>query len=116
MKFRQITFVLVAIVCVLPVSLFGQAAPAKPVTPNASPEARALLQLIYNLSGKYTLTGQHNFPMARDNNSRFAADYTGKIPVIWSTDFGFAKEGDKDSYLVRSAMVEEAKRQNKWAR
>jgi mannan endo-1,4-beta-mannosidase len=88
-------------------------AQVKPVSPNASPEAKALLEFIYSLSGKYTLTGQHNFPAAKDNNSKFAAGYIGKTPVIWSTDFGFAKEGDKDSYLKRSAMVEEAKRQNK---
>jgi len=93
--------------------LFAQDGTAKPVSPNASPEARALLQLIYNLSGKYTLTGQHNFPAARDRNSKFAADYTGKTPVIWSIDFGFAKEGDKDSYKERAANVEEAKRQYK---
>ncbi len=97
----------------LSAALFGQSETIKPVSPNASPEAKALLKLIYNLSGKYTLTGQHNFPAAEDKNSQFAANYTGKIPVIWSTDFGFAKEGDKDSYLKRWAMVEEAKRQNK---
>ncbi len=94
-------------------SLRGQNETAKPVSPNASPGAKALLQLIYNLSGHYTLTGQHNFPMAGDRNSKFAAGYTGKAPAIWSIDFGFAKEGDKDSYLKRAANVEEAKRQNK---
>lgn len=93
-------------------AVFGQAENIKPVSPNASPEAKALLQLISSLSGKYTLTGQHNFPAAKDRNSTFAAAFTGKAPVIWSTDFGFAKEGDKDSYLLRPAMVEEAKRQN----
>jgi hypothetical protein len=31
-----------------------------PVSPNASPEAKALLDLFYRISGKYTLTGQHN--------------------------------------------------------
>jgi len=112
MKFRQNIFVL-ALLLICSSSLFGQVETAKPVTPNASPEAKALLQLIYNLSGKYTLMGQHNFPAAKDRNSKFAAAYIGKTPAIWSTDFGFAKEGDKDSYLMRSAMVEEAKRQNK---
>jgi len=92
---------------------FGQSPAIKPATPHASPEARALLQLLYKLSGKYTLMGQHNFPAAGDRNSRFAAGYIGKPPVIWSTDFGFAKEGDKDSYRLRSAMVKEAIRQNK---
>jgi len=94
-------------------SSFGQSPSINPATPHASPEVRALLQLLYKLSGKYTLMGQHNFPAAGDRNSRFAAGYIGKPPVIWSTDFGFAKEGDKDSYRMRSAMVKEAIRQNK---
>src|ERR1700683_5102769 len=32
-----------------------------PVVPNASPEARALLKFLYEISGKHTLTGQHNY-------------------------------------------------------
>jgi len=35
---------------------------AKPVTPQASPEATALLETLYDISGKYLLTGQHNYP------------------------------------------------------
>lgn len=33
-----------------------------PVNPHAAPEARALLDYIYSISGKYILTGQHNYP------------------------------------------------------
>ena len=113
MKLRQILFSLVVWMLTFSSSLFGLGEAIKPVSPNASPEAKALLQFIYSLSGKYTLTGQHNFPAAKDRNSQFAASYIGKAPAIWSTDFGFAKEGDKDSYKMRWAMVEEAKRQNK---
>jgi mannan endo-1,4-beta-mannosidase len=112
MKFRQNIFVL-AVLMLYSSLLLGQDATIKPANPNASPEAKALLQLLYSLSGKYTLTGQHNFPAARDRNSKFAADYTGKTPAIWSIDFGFAKEGDKDSYLERAANIQEAIRQNK---
>jgi mannan endo-1,4-beta-mannosidase len=112
MKIRRLVFV-PAIVILAATSLFGQTETIKPATPNASPEAKALLQLLYHLSGKYTLMGQHNFPMAGDRNSRFAASYIGKPPVIWSIDFGFAKEGDKDSYRMRAANVREAIRQNK---
>jgi len=113
MRIRQ-SFLLSSIFLLMSTaSVLAQNKTAKPVSPNASPEATALLQLLYSLSGKYTLTGQHNFPMARDRNSKFAASYTGKTPVIWSIDFGFAKKGDKDSYLERAANVEEAKRQNK---
>ena len=85
----------------------------KPVTPNASPEAKALLDLFYSISGKYILTGQHNYPNTRDRNSQFAAKYIGKTPAVWSTDMGFAKPGDTDSYLARPDIVEEAKRQHR---
>lgn len=84
-----------------------------PVNPNATPEARALLDLFYRISGKYTLTGQHNYPNTRDRNTRFAAEYIGQTPAIWSTDMGFAKEGDYDSYLARPDIVKEAIRQHK---
>lgn len=84
-----------------------------PTNPNATPEAKALLELYYRISGKYTLTGQHNYPDTRDGNSKFATQYCGKTPVIWSTDMGFAKAGDKDSYLARPAIVKEAIRQHK---
>jgi mannan endo-1,4-beta-mannosidase len=83
-----------------------------PVTPNASPESKALLKYIYSISGKYTLSGQHNFPASGERNTLFAADYIGKTPVVWSQDFGFAAEGDKDSYLSRSAIIQEAIRQH----
>lgn len=92
-------------------SAFGQQ--AEPVVPNASPEAKALLQFLYSINGKYTLTGQHNFPAAADKNSTFAARYSGKAPVIFGTDFGFAKAGDKDSHLLRESLVKEAERQYK---
>ena len=84
-----------------------------PVNPDASPEARALLDLFYRISGRYTLTGQHNYPNTKDHNSRFAANYEGQTPAIWSTDMGFAKEGDKDSYLARPEIVREAIRQHR---
>ena len=88
-------------------------AAVEPSDPNATPEARALLELFYRISGEYTLTGQHNFPDARDRNSRFYAKEVGKTPAIWSSDFGFAEDGDKDSYLARPDIVKEAIRQHK---
>jgi len=85
----------------------------EPVTPQASPEARALLKLMYDISGTYTLMGQHNYPNTKDRNSQFAARYIGEIPAIWSTDKGFAEDGDTDSYLTRPDIVQEAIRQHK---
>ena len=93
------------------ISLSGQT--ILPVTPNASPEAKALLAYIQGISGKYTLTGQHNYPQSGDKNTQFAADYIGKTPVVWSDDFGFSKSGDKDTYLARPEIIKEAIRQYK---
>ena len=91
----------------------GQDKPMNPVTKNASPEARALLKFFYDNSGEYILTGQHNYPNVKDRNTRFAAEYIGKTPVIYSTDWGFAKDGNSDSYLARQDIVNEAIRQNR---
>jgi mannan endo-1,4-beta-mannosidase len=84
-----------------------------PVTKNASPEARALLKFFYSISGEYLLTGQHNYPNVKGRNTKFAAEYIGKTPVIYSTDWGFAFDGNTDSYLARQDIVDEAIRQNK---
>jgi mannan endo-1,4-beta-mannosidase len=105
--------IVTSIVFLQALSVLSYSQDAKPVTPDASPEARALLQFLYSINGKYTLTGQHNFPAAADKNSIFAARYSGKTPAIFGTDFGFAKAGDKDSYLLRESLVKEAERQYK---
>jgi len=101
---------IITIISTLPLLSAGNT--IKPVTPNASPEAKALLEFIYSISGTYTLTGQHNYPNTRDRNSQYAARYIGKTPALWSTDMGFAKDGDTDSYLARPDIVKEAKRQH----
>ena len=85
--------------------------PARPVSRDASQEAKALLELLYSISGRFTLTGQHNYPNTKDASTQDAADYSGKTPAVYSQDWGFAGEGDKDSYLARPAIVEEIKRQ-----
>ncbi|MBN2424590.1 MAG: hypothetical protein JXR46_16955 [Calditrichaceae bacterium] len=85
----------------------------EPVSPNASPEAKALLKLLYDISGKYTLTGQHNFPNIKGRNTQFAAKYIGKTPVVYSIDMGFARDGDTDSYLARPQIVKEVIEQHR---
>jgi mannan endo-1,4-beta-mannosidase len=84
------------------------AASVGPVTPDALPETRALLQLLHDVSGRQTFTGQHNFPNIHGRNSEFATRYVGHEPVIWGCDMGFAKDGDTDSYLARPDIVQEA--------
>jgi len=79
----------------------------EPVTPNASPEARALLAFLYDISGKQTLSGQHNFPNEQEYSTHVLAKAMGKTPAIYGTDWGFAKAGDKDSAYVRGEIVQE---------
>ena len=107
-KLNQVLFIL--LFCT---TLVGQTTSMKPVTPNASPEAVALLNYISSISGKYILSGQHNYPNAKDKNTLFVRDYVGKTPVIFSTDWGFAKDGDKDSHFARPEIVREVIRQYK---
>ncbi len=82
-----------------------------PVNPHASPEARALLKYLYSISGKYTLTGQHNFPNMIARYTDRAYDLTGKYPALYGQDFGFSGGEDKDSIEARPALIEEVERQ-----
>jgi len=110
MRRREMVVWLLAAVCGAGISSGSEGA-AKPVTPNAAPEAVELLKLIYSLSGKHTMTGQHNFPNTKDKYTQRAAQSWGKIPAVYGQDMGFAKEGDQDSYLARPDIVAECKRQ-----
>jgi cephalosporin-C deacetylase len=82
-----------------------------PVTPNASPEARALLRYLYDICGWHTMTGQHNFAAQQEVSTLAARRVSGKTPAIYGTDWGFAKSGDKDSAYVREATVKELEKQ-----
>ncbi|HUZ58639.1 MAG TPA: glycosyl hydrolase [Hanamia sp.] len=114
MKIFQKTILLYSAIMFLGTNaLTAQKCSIVPVTKNASPEAKALLKFFYSISGEYLLTGQHNFPDFQGKNTEFASKYIGGTPVVYSTDFGFAKAGDKDSYLARQKMVDEVIRQNK---
>jgi mannan endo-1,4-beta-mannosidase len=66
------------------------------------------LKFFYEISGQYLLTGQHNFPNVKDRNTQFAKEFIGKTPVMYSTDWGFERDGNSDSYLARPDIVKEA--------
>ena len=83
MKHWEITiWALIGVLCTGSSSLFGSAGAVKPVTPNASPEAVELLKLMYSISGKHTMTGQHNFPNTKDRCTQEAAKSWGKVPAV----------------------------------
>ena len=65
----------------------------------------ALLKFLYGISGKHTLTGQHNFAGEQGYSTQLTARVARKTPVIYGTDWGFAAKGDKDSAFVRQETV-----------
>lgn len=106
-----------------------------PINPNASVEARNLLDFLYSINGKYTLTGQHNFASSGSRYDEVVHQITGKSPVVWGCDFSFNVQGDsaknfhhcgplnlvnpKDPFAfhdispleIRNQMIAEAKKQ-----
>ncbi|WP_156250233.1 glycosyl hydrolase [Pseudactinotalea terrae] len=85
---------------------------AATVNPSASTAARSLLDLLYQVSGKFTLSGQHNTPREISAYSEQAFEITGRRPAVWGQDFGFAAPGDMDGIDYRDAVVAEAIRQH----
>jgi mannan endo-1,4-beta-mannosidase len=89
---------------------------AAPHAASVNPECNSrgpctLLKQIDQISGHFTLTGQHNFPNHVSRWSDRIYDLTGKFPAIFGQDFGFSGGEDKDSVEGRPSMIEEAKRQ-----
>ena len=65
------------------------------VNPDASPEARKLLDFLYEIQGKYILSGQHNFISTGSKYSDLIKERTGRYPIVWGSDFSFCYEGDE---------------------
>lgn len=94
----------------LAVSLALQSQPASrlPVTPNASEEAVQLLEYLYEISGKYTLAGQHCAPLVGSTRLSVAHRMTGHYPALFGQDFGFSYPGYWDGINYRQRIVDEA--------
>jgi mannan endo-1,4-beta-mannosidase len=80
-----------------------------PVNPDATREAKALLEKLYQLSGKKTLSGQHVY--CNDLTSPLDSLYsiTGKIPAMWGSDMMGYDHGSADT---RQEVIDEAIRQH----
>ena len=65
------------------------------VNPNATPEARKLLDFLYEIQGKYILSGQHNFIAAGSRYTEQIKESTGKYPIVWGSDFSFCYVGNE---------------------
>jgi mannan endo-1,4-beta-mannosidase len=84
----------------------------KPIIPNPSPEVANLLDYIYSISGKHTLTGQHCIPLAGSTRLAGVEKLTGLYPVIFGQDFGFSAAGTWDGINFRQQIVDEAIRRH----
>ncbi len=85
---------------------------AAPVTPHCSPEARALLEFIYGISGRKTLAGQHCAPLHGSTRLVVVQRQTGKYPALFGQDFGFDGPGCWDGINFRQNVVDEAIRRH----
>jgi mannan endo-1,4-beta-mannosidase len=65
-----------------------------PVNPNASDGVKRTLKFLYDIKGKYILSGQQNYNSDLNTFSDSVKAITGKYPAIWGTDF--INWGDKD--------------------
>jgi len=84
-----------------------------PVNPKTSSEAVKLLKYIYSISGKKTLTGQHEYMGRMSVVTDKIKEITGKYPAVWGSDFGFSDERhDIDNIKYRVRLVDEIKKQH----
>jgi len=75
------------------------------VTPQASPEAKALLARLRAVSGQRTLSGQENDSQAPSGATDRVFEIAAKRPAIYGADLGAPQQA--------AAIVEEAKRQSR---
>lgn len=78
----------------------------KPVNENASAGVKRTLNFIYDIKGKYILSGQQNYNSDLNKFSDSAKAITGKFPAVWGTDF--INWGDK--YLGPQIVNESIKK------
>jgi mannan endo-1,4-beta-mannosidase len=100
MNFLKPVFLLFAIALV-----FSCAPETKivPVNPDASPEAKELLDYLYSIRGEQIISGQHNYPHELLRSTDSITSMTGNTPALWGTDIS----------SLNDQLVEEAIRQYK---
>ena len=103
----KIHFILLSLTLVI----FGCHAGVQPVNPEASKEAKALLDYIYTLKGESILSGQHNYPGTLSESTGEVQDITGEYPAVWGQDFGFTQDG-QDGIIFRERNMQEAIRKH----
>jgi len=106
MKFKF--FLLSTFFLAISLALYTQDKNVSPVTPHASEEAVELLNYMYSISGKYTLSGQHCAPLVGSNSLSVVHRTTRHYPALFGQDFGFSYPGYWDGINYRQRIVDEA--------
>jgi mannan endo-1,4-beta-mannosidase len=99
-------------VALLAFSVYANSQSTKPVTPNSTPEAVALLNYIHSISGKNTLAGQHCAPLVGSTRLAVVHRITQQYPAVFGQDFGFSYPGYWDGINYRQNIVDEAIRRH----
>ena len=76
----------------------------EPVNKNATPEAKKLLSYLYDIKGKYILSGEHNYNHEMNVYSDSVRSITGKYPALWGTDFIWNGTNDPGQQIVNEAI------------
>lgn len=79
-----------------------------PVTPDATDGSRDLLGLLYDLTGRAVLSGQHNQPVHGSSWTDRITDLTGRTPALWGGEIGFSAPGTLDGVDHRDRTIAEA--------
>jgi mannan endo-1,4-beta-mannosidase len=80
----------------------------RPVSRDSSPEATELLNFLYDLSGKKTLSGQHDQPLFGSAYYMRVYETTRHYPAIKGMDFGFSERNTLDGINFRQQIVDDA--------
>ncbi len=65
------------------------------VNSQALPGAQNLLSFLYEIKGKYTLSGQHDYISSGTKYADAMESITGRRPAVWGSDLSFEYEGDE---------------------
>ena len=88
----------IILICIISFGMY-KATGADPVTTNASPEARALLNYLYSVYGKKTLSGQMWAPWGNDE-IKIVYEITGKYPAIRGQDYTNESANKRENQLA----------------
>jgi mannan endo-1,4-beta-mannosidase len=94
------------------ISVNAQNIKSQLVTPNPSPEAVKLMEYLYSISGKHTLSGQHCAPLVGSTRLPGTHKAIGYYPAVFGQDFGFSPPGTWDGINFRQNIVDEAIRRH----